>query len=107
MTYDKINKWQCHLQKLKNKNCQNIKRLTHSIYFSLRSNASKSVSLFSFFCYSFIKIICKIRLNTFVTIYTDTLSSNFAHIIILKVAHSAILTIIFFTNFIQKVESFY
>ena len=69
------------------------KRMLHSFYFmKVKSetykyiefivhwlNASKSICLFSFLCYSFVETIFKMKQKTLVTKYTDTLTFIFAH----------------------------
>ena len=62
------NKIQCYLLKLKNKNCQNIKRLPHSFIF-WRSNAPLSLCLLIFLCYNFDEIFNIIFMHTCYNIY--------------------------------------
>ena len=70
------NKRQCYMLKLKNRNCQNKKRLSRSFYF-LEDNTSKPIRLYSFLIFYTTETIFIIKLNTLVTKYTDTLTFNF------------------------------
>ena len=80
---------QCYVLKLKNKNCQNIKRPSHSFYIC-RSNAPLSLCLFIFSCYIFDETIFNIILCILITKLTVILNFNFSHTIS-SVVHSATL----------------
>ena len=65
----------CGIVALKNKNCQNIKRLPHSFYFlKVRCNDQTVLIHFN-------ETIFKMKLNTLVTKYTDTLTFKLSHTI--------------------------
>ena len=55
-----------------------IKRLPHSFYF-LKVKCIKINPSVSFLCYSFGETIFKMKINTHVTKYMDTLTFNFLH----------------------------
>ena len=75
-----MNKIQCYLLKLKNKNCQNIKRLP-TLFIFRSSNAPLYLCLFIFLCYNCDETIFNIILCTLVTKYKDILNFNFSHTI--------------------------
>ena len=61
------NKRQCYVLKLKNKNCQNIKRLPHSFLFPEgQMHQNQSVS-YLFLCYCFVETIFVMKLSTHAT----------------------------------------
>ena len=84
------NKWQCYLLKLKNKNCQNIKRLPHSFY--ILKVKCISIFLFIFLSYNFVETLFNIDLCTHVTKHTVILNFYFSHTIFSSVAHNVTLT---------------
>ena len=66
------------LVKLINKNCQNIKK-TVSLFLFPKGHMHQNQSVFSFFCYSFVETIFKMKPQIFIIQYADTF--NFAHTI--------------------------
>ena len=81
----KTNKSQFKLLKLKKINSQNIKRLPNSVYFmKVKNNAPESIC-FIILCYSFVITIFKLKLNTFVTKYTDTFKDRLSVAFIYRV----------------------
>ena len=60
--------------KLKNKNCHNTLRYFHEV-------RCIKINPFLCVCYSYVETIFKLKLNTFVTKYKDTLNFNFIYTI--------------------------
>ena len=83
------NKWQCQWLRL-NIKCQNIKILPHIFYFL----NGKYIWFHLFIsCYIIVETVCKMKLNTLVTKYTDILIFKYAYLS--SAMHNATLTLTF------------